>query len=288
LPEHSAAPHRKFDTHEEIKRLLDVPSQCICHNTTRRRGSLALTLGNLSVKAHWFPFLPASKSKYNVHVGLDVGGKYNDTVVAAIGMGFADPYYGMHFKASEIHVTKRKAEPVDPNSLRIGLRKLLEEIKEELNGEGEEFYDRMLFFRDGQLLGEGDKWNESDALNGLLADLQEQRLASEKAVWTVVEIMKAAEGWRIFAENGSIQNPTVGFACFPFKSANEGLLCTTGLPYLRHGTTTPLKFRIHHLSGDVKRDEVVREIVWEADMCFTKPDMGQSLPWILHIERFSK
>ena len=24
-------------------------------------------------------------------------------------------------------------------------------------------------------------------------------------------------------------------------------------------------------------------MVWEADMCFTKPDIGMSLPWVLHV-----
>jgi len=28
---------------------------------------------------------------------------------------------------------------------------------------------------------------------------------------------------------------------------------------------------------------VVRDLVWEADMCFTKPDIGMSLPWVLHV-----
>jgi len=27
----------------------------------------------------------------------------------------------------------------------------------------------------------------------------------------------------------------------------------------------------------------VQDLVWEADMCFTKPDIGMSLPWVLHV-----
>jgi hypothetical protein len=45
----------------------------------------------------------------------------------------------------------------------------------------------------------------------------------------------------------------------------------------------PLKFRIQDIAGIAKRENVARDLVWEADMCFTKLDMGQSLPWTLHI-----
>ena len=132
-------------------------------------------------------------------------------------------------------------------------------------------------------MGEGDEWNEDDAIKMLLVEAKRRKWATESAIWTAVEIMKTAEGWRLFSENGSIQNPTVGYACFPFKSPDEGLLCTTGNPYLHHGTAAPLKFRIRHISGQANRSDIVRDTAWEADMCFTKPDMGQHLPWILHV-----
>jgi hypothetical protein len=28
---------------------------------------------------------------------------------------------------------------------------------------------------------------------------------------------------------------------------------------------------------------VIQDVVWQADMCFTKPDMGMSLPWVLNV-----
>jgi hypothetical protein len=30
-------------------------------------------------------------------------------------------------------------------------------------------------------------------------------------------------------------------------------------------------------------DRVLRDLVWQADMCFTKVDMGMSLPWVLQV-----
>jgi hypothetical protein len=95
--------------------------------------------------------------------------------------------------------------------------------------------------------------------------------------------MKAAEGWRVLELNGSIGNPTVGYCCFPFETQNEALVCTTGVPYLRQGTASPLKVRVTDISGHGSVDDAIRDVVWEADMCFTKPDMGQSMPWTLHI-----
>jgi hypothetical protein len=70
---------------------------------------------------------------------------------------------------------------------------------------------------------------------------------------------------------------------FPFGDENVGLVCTTGQPYLPQGTACPLKIKIIDIAGKANRFEVVRDLVWEADMCFSKPDMGMRLPWILHV-----
>jgi hypothetical protein len=95
--------------------------------------------------------------------------------------------------------------------------------------------------------------------------------------------MKAAEGWRVFELNGKYGNPVVGYCCTPFHAQNEILVCTTGAPYLSQGTAAPLKIRVIDIAGKGSVDEALQDVVWEADMCFTKPDMGQSIPWTLHI-----
>ena len=35
--------------------------------------------------------------------------------------------------------------------------------------------------------------------------------------------------------------------------------------------------------GSSARERVLRDLIWQADMCFTKPDTGMRLPWVLHV-----
>jgi hypothetical protein len=144
-------------------------------------------------------------------------------------------------------------------------------------------FDRVLFFRDGPLLGDGDAWNELDALRAVHRQLCDNRWISEHAVWTAVEVMKNAEEWRVMVGRNGVSNPLVGQCVFPFDEEATVLVCTTGLPYLPQGTASPLKINIIDVQGRASRKEVIRDLVWEADMCFTKPDMGMSLPWVLHV-----
>ena len=44
-----------------------------------------------------------------------------------------------------------------------------------------------------------------------------------------------------------------------------------------------LVVRIVDIHRKADRSEVIRDLLWEADMCFTKPDVGLSLPWVLHV-----
>ena len=69
----------------------------------------------------------------------------------------------------------------------------------------------------------------------------------------------------------------------PFLDDSEGLIFTTGQPYLKQGTANPLKFNILNISGQYNIEKVTQDLVWGADMCFTKIDMSGSLPWVLKI-----
>ncbi len=306
LPEGRNQRYGDHDTHELIKQRVPVPSQCICHDNAfpgvlrgmafdqalrrdqrlarRMKSQLELCLLNLLVKAQWFPFIPAQAANYNVHIGIDVGGKLNSTVVASIGYGFENPNGGFLFRPVEIEMNPQGKEPIPPDPLFLGLVRLIEETRDTLELTGEQpNFERVLIMRDGQLLGDGEDWNEMEALTRLFQHCRSEEWISASATWTTVEIMKAWDGWRVMQFNGKIENPLVGYCCFPFPSANEGLLCTTGQPYLSQGSAIPLKFRIQDIAGVASREKVVRDLVWEADMCFTKLDMGQSLPWTLHI-----
>ena len=306
LPEGSRQPQHPNDTHEAIKKKIEVPSQCIHYDHTlpetwvnkpRREFQQAqprlyrriqqkynLCLGNLLVKHNWIPFAPAEAFHYNVHIGLDVGGHHNNKAMACLGYGFQRPHEGLLFRPEEIPISVQKAEPIPKDSLFHGLLNLFEYVHAELASAGlPADFKRALFFRDGRLLGDGDEWNEKDALLQLHAELLNRQWIADDSAWTVVEILKNAEDWRLLRSQEKSTNPIVGQCVFPFVEENEGLVCTTGSPYLSQGTACPLKIRILDIHGPAKRQEVVQDLVWESDMCFTKIDTAMRLPWVLHV-----
>jgi hypothetical protein len=306
LPEGGREPYRKGDTHERIKRRIEVPSQCIHHDHTlpeswagqphgefrsleprlanRIRQRYELCLWNLLVKHHWVPFAPNDPFHYNVHVGLDVGGQHNTDAMACLGYGFSDPRGGLVFRLEEIPIDTQKAEPIPTQRLYDGLLQLFESTHRALSDTGQApIFDTALFFRDGRLLGDGDNWNELDALKRLHGELLRRGWVSERSVWTAVEVMKQAEDWRLMRFTNEIVNPLVGHCLMPFDDEDTALVCTTGAPYLTQGTAGPMKVSIVEVHGLVRRDDVLRDMVWAADLCFTKVDMGMRLPWVLHV-----
>jgi hypothetical protein len=306
LPEGWRRPHADDSTHERIKKRIEVPSQCIQHDHTlpvawvnrphremlAQDGKLArriqqryeLCLWNMLAKLHWIPFAPSDAFNYNVHIGLDVGGRHNNRVMACLGYGFASPRDGLLFRPEEIAIDVQKAEPIPTEYLTRGLLQLIEQVHGDLQSTGvKPDFERVLVFRDGRLLGDGDEWSELDALRSVHSELEKRGWISEHAVWTAVEIMKSAEGWRVMNGSGGVSNPVVGHCLYPFDDESTALLCTTGAPYLSQGTAAPLKVNIIDVVGEFDRRQVIQDLVWESDMCFTKPDIGMSLPWVLHV-----
>jgi hypothetical protein len=306
LPEGWRQPFRDDDTHEAIKRRVEVPSQCIHFDHTlpeswigrphrdfataeprlakRIRQRYELCVWNLLVKHHWVPFAPADPFSYNVQVGLDVGGRHNNRAMACLGYGFSDPRQGLLFRPEEIPIDVQKAEPIPTNCLFGGLLQLFESVYQELSASGlRPDFDRSLFLRDGMLLGDGDAWNERDAIVKLHATLRSRDWVSEASVWTVAEVMKHAEEWRVLRGGGGVANPLVGYALQPFVEDRTALVCTTGAPYLTQGTASPLKVSVVDIHGEANLAEVIRNVLWGADMCYSKVDIGMSLPWVLHV-----
>jgi hypothetical protein len=306
LPEPSYSPQQADDTHEKLKRLIEVPSQCIHYDNTlpqewankpwrefrtaqpklanRVRDRYELCLANLLVKHHWFPFVPAQPFHYNVHVGLDVGGVHDTSAVACIGYGFRRPLELLLFRPEEIPIQVEQKEPIPTDCLYRGLLTLFETVEAELTACGlTPDFDTVLFYRDGLLLGGGDAWNERGALERLHAELRHRKWVSATTTWTALEIMKGGEGWRVLRNHGGVINPLVGKCLFPFEDERMALVCTTGAPYLPQGTARPPKVHIVDISGEANRGRVLTDLVWECDMCFSKPDMGMSLPWVLNV-----
>jgi hypothetical protein len=306
LPEGKNKPYGDYDTHEQIKRRIDVPSQCIHFNNTlttdwtrrpieelkeqnprlarRVRQRYEMCIGGLLVKHHWVPFAPAEAFNYNVQVGLDVGGAHNTDVVSCLGYGFQAPADGLLFRPDKIPVSIGKAEPIPSGSLYKGLLDQFENIHSLLTvAKRRPDFERVLFLRDGRLLGDGDKWNERQDIERLHAELLDRGWISSSSVWTVAEVMKDAEGWRVFRNLGTVTNVLAGECLFIYDDENTALVCTTGSPFLTQGTACPLMIRVIDIQGHAECEDVIRDIVWGADMCFTKPDMGMRLPWVLNV-----
>jgi len=306
LPEGRLAPHTDNNTHEKIKQRIDVPSQCIqfdhtlsskwtgrSHNelmnadpklAKRIRQRYELCILSLLVKHHWIPFAPVDPFSFNVHVGMDVGGTHNTDAVSCIGYGFRNPQAGLIFRPDGIPIDVQKAEPIPTRSLYAGLLRQFEVMRSELIAAGREAdFERVIFYRDGPLHGEGDAWNEKDALTELHTEILRRGWVSGQSVWTATEIMKYAEAWRLFRGEGEAINPLAGKYVFAFDDDDTALVCTTGSQSLTQGTACPLMVRIIDIYGRSNRIDVIQDLVWQADMCFTKPDVGMRLPWVLHV-----
>jgi hypothetical protein len=306
MPESSRQPFTADNTHEKLKRRLEVPSQCIQYDHTlpqrwvdkparafkeadgrlsrRIRQMYELCLLNLLVKHHWFPFAPASPFNYNVQVGLDVGGVHNTHAMACLGYGFKRPTDLLIFRPEEIPIEFQKKEPIPTDSLFRGLLSLFDLIIAELQANDlTPDFETVLFYRDGKLLGDGDSWNEREALHKLHQHYLSRGIVTANSVWTAVEIMKGAEGWRIFRNGAEVTNPLIGLSLFPFDDDQTAIVCTTGAPFLTQGTACPLLTQIIDIHNHAHRNHVIQDLIWQSDLCFTKPDMGMSLPWVLNV-----
>lgn len=307
LPEPSDRAYQKDDTHELIKQRVGVPSQCIHYDNTLsdaialkshetfterdqkeyRRSRLVydLCIDNLLVKCGWIPYISSEPFRFNVHVGIDVGGKNNDTVVVSVCHGLANPNGEIVFKVQRVSVDVSQSEPIPTDALALGLRQAFDCVRSDLEEAGQPTnFEDVLFFRDGAMLGKNDEWNEKDGLNRLRDGLKSDGLIDGSGVWAVAEAHKRGKLWRVEGvRNREHENPVVGQCVIGFEREDEAIVCTTGQPYLTQGTANPTIVRVHTIHGDVDMDSVLVDYVWEADMGFTKMDMAHSLPWILQI-----
>ncbi|GGB76486.1 hypothetical protein [Deinococcus soli (ex Cha et al. 2016)] len=295
LPEGSRQAQHANDTHEQIKRKLSVTSQCIQKDRTRRvQGdterqarnagfNAQAVVSNLLVKHGWIPFLPAEPGHYNVRFGIDVGGVQNNKVMVCVGYGFAEALPA--FRAEEIKVGREQAEPILDGPLYLGMVELLARMREWVAARGVvPNFNRLLIFRDGDSNGEAGVWQERDAFSRLHAEFLKQEWIDDQASWVLVEISKRAAGWRqLQLEDGRPVNPLVGTYSFPFEDPSHALVSTTGSPTLAQGTAQPLLVKMSAVAGAFDPREVVHDLIWEADLCFTKLDHGYALPYTLHV-----
>lgn len=300
LPEGTTTPQRDGDTHDQIKRQVGVPSQCIqTDNTLPERfirtrpgelpqhlgravqGRYRLILENLVVKAGWIPYTTASASAFNVQIGIDVGGLRNNYAMACLGYGLATPGAQPIYLPLSIEVDCPQVEPIPDSALCESLDQGLQRVAGALEHPD---FSRVLFLRDGDMNGQGLVWQEIDGLKALKQRWVQSGRVPADAQWVVVELSKRAEHWRQFRRHAQeIHNPTVGTVTFPFDQPNQALLSTTGAPYLTHGTADPLFATVTPLDCECDMWEVMQDLVWSADLSFTNPSLGTSLPWPLYV-----
>lgn len=295
LPEGRRAAQHADDMHEQIKRTLSVTSQCIQHDNTRDAAqrdprhtrsaghNYEAIVENLLVKHGWVPFLPAEAAHYNVRFGIDVGGVKNDRVMVCLGYGFgvATPI----FHAEEVKVHRAQAEPIQDGPLYAGMLALLSQVRAVIDAKRiKPDFERVLFLRDGDSNGEADLWQERDAFTRLHMEFRNKGWVSDQASWVLVEVSKRAAGWRqLRQEDGRTINPLVGTVSFPFADPHQALVSTTGSPTLSQGTAQPLLVTMTSVAGAFDPQVVARDLVWEADLGFTKLDQGYVLPFTLHV-----
>jgi len=223
---------------------------------------------------------------FNVQVGLDVGGRHNTDAVSCLGYGFSRPKECLVFRPDAIPIDVQKAEPIPMQNLLNGLLAQFETVQAELSKAGVEAdFERVLFIPDGHLRGDIERsWNdEADALQELHKELLRRRWITNDSVWVAVELRKIAEDWRLIRSAVKVDNPFAGRYVFPYDDESVALVCTTGAQYLTQGTANPLMLQIIDIHGRADRKEVIGDVFWGADMCFTKPDVGMRLPWVLHV-----
>lgn len=303
LPEGARAPQVRGDMHERIKRQRGMPpSQCVQFDRTLHpkyagvpwtdvpprearqvKGRYDLLVQNLLAKCNFMPFLPAAPFHYNVHVGIDVGGLHNNFAMSCVGYGLATGH--PIFLPDRIEVDTQQVEPIPHTRLCAAIDQSFTEIRQiVLHHEQEPDFNRVLFFRDGDLNGHGTLWQEIDGLKQLHAKWLEQGFIRADASWVVIEVSKRAEYWRQLERQGQrVENPLVGTVSFPFEDPHQALISTSGEPYLRQGTASPLFVTMTAIAGTFDPQEVARDLVWEADLCFTQPGVGMSLPYVLHV-----
>ena len=303
LPEGSRVPQARGDMHELIKRQRGMPpSQCVQfdrtlhpryaqvpwsdippHEARRIKGRYDVLVQNLLAKCNFMPFLPAEPFHYNVHVGIDVGGLHNNFAMSCVGYGLAQGH--PIFLPDRIEVDTQQVEPIPHSRLCAAIDQSFTEIRQVVVQHGQDAdFNRVLFFRDGDLNGQGELWQEIDGLKALHAQWLARGFIRPDASWVVVEVSKRAEFWRQLDQQGQrVENPLVGTVSFPFENPNQALVSTSGEPYLRQGTASPLFVTMTPIAGTFSPHEIIRDLVWEADLCFTQPGIGMSLPYVLHV-----
>ncbi|MHC5537556.1 hypothetical protein ACYOEI_04920 [Singulisphaera rosea] len=218
-------------------------------------------LGLLIVNRLW-PWVLASKTNYDVHIGIDV---LNGNAA------FCFLYEGGRRCFVRVHPSKQK----EKLSRRDLFSTLYEHLKVDLV-DCPSPVNSILIHRDGKLFE-----REWQGIGDAITKLKDEKRLGPDTFVGAIEIQKHDSlGLRLVRRSGNmVVNPDVGSYFATDKV--EAILCTTGEPFRMPGTVDPLKVRVAR--GPVDLDAAAADVFDLSNLCWMVPDRCIRLPITLKL-----
>lgn len=214
-------------------------------------------LGLLQANRKW-PFVLNAPLHADLVIGIDV--LHSNTGITFIYNGGRDCFFADD--------TADQKEKILKTQLRLMLYQNIRDQVLVLDNRPE----HIVVHRDGRCFEE-----EVEAIEQAFKRLRAEGILPETSTVTIVEIPKMnAYSLRLFAhaKEGQAINPTVGtYWCL---SETEGIVCTTGAPFLSQGTANPLFVR--RVKGPLSLDHILEDIWQLACLAWSSPRASQRNP----------
>jgi hypothetical protein len=267
--------------HDAVKRLLwpHIQAQCASGDNIRsfysastkedeervaKRYSAYLrhaALGMLQINRKW-PWVLATPLHYDVHVGIEVQNR-------KVGLTFV---YG---GGKEYLFRVAKSNHSEKLSARLLKTELYAALKEDLRAFG--VHPRSIVFHRGGRSFPGEVYG----IRLAMLELQKEGVLSQGCEWGVVELhRKSARGLRVFdGDSSRVNNPQIG--TFSVINESSGVVCTTGTPFLRKGTASPVQVTM--VEGALDVGLVLRDTFNLSHLAWSSPEMCSRLPVTLRL-----
>jgi len=213
-------------------------------------------LGHLIVNRKW-PWALKTPLNYDVHIGLDVLGN-----TAA----FTFLYKGGHHCYIRLAESKQQ-EKLLPQQIRT---EIYTHLKEDF-AEWKQECRSVVIHRDGRAYA--DEWKGFQAA---IRDLKREKLLPDNVIIGIVEVHKhSSSKVRLIAKReGHFVNPIIGG--WEPLGEREGIVCTTGYPFISQGTVNPIHIRIAY--GELELTPVLQDEFSLSQLCWMVPDRCCRLP----------
>jgi hypothetical protein len=223
---------------------------------------------DIAQQMNCIPFVvPADHFTYNIHVALDVSEDYSHFCIST--MYFKDGMPIPIFVCNTFRKTDVKLETINSEILKDELVKLFTGLKKQISKHG---VDRILFYRDGKDCGD-----EFIAMKAAMNELITKGILADSVLYDFIELHKTTRKdirfWDNDTEN-NVCNPLEG--TFLYLRRDVSVLATTGDATLTQGMPDPLTIVNKYTKADMKN--VLRDIMYSAQLSFSSPKVAQKLP----------